>query len=1343
LIPKSVASIGDFAFSSCPWLIGVYFGGDAPSLGEYVFDGDYQATVYYSSGTMGWGETFGDLPAVLLPFSYTINPDDTVTITEYTGPGGDVEIPDRIAGLPVTDIGDNAFSHCYGLTGMTIPAGVRVIGELAFDLCTGLTSITVDPLNDVYSSLDGVLFDRDQTTLIHFPEGKAGSYTIPASVKSLSVRALAYCTGLTTINVDAANTAYRSLNGVLFNKSLTTLIQCPGGKTGSYAIPGTVTNIGVWAFYGCIRLTGVTIPSSVMHLGEGAFASCFSLVTISLPGSVVDIGKWAFESCVGMTSVAIGSGVTNIADFAFLDCDQLAGVTIPARVKHIGGDAFYGCDSLASVALPASVTSIGVGAFGNCGKLTTITVAAQNAVYSSLAGVLFNKGQTMIVQYPAGKAGSYSIPPAVTNIGSAAFIGCHYLTGLTIPDAVVNIGIKAFFRCDRLTSVIIPDRVRTIDITAFDGCSRLVSMLVGSGVADIGIGAFSECYALTGLYFKGNAPNLGDWVFDDSSVAIVYHLAVATGWGETFGGLPTALWDGIYRQTPVISMRSPVADPAAVNEGVSVAFNVTAGDSTDPDSARRGMSNVTWFVDGTLKQTTKTGAPNTITSAFTYKTDSATVRGSAFRDVLVKAVALDKQGETTETEWTVRVNNVSVAQTVRFGALPVKALGDPDFLVGATASSGLPVVYSNSNPAVAQVFDGLIHIVGAGMAVITASQPGNFDFKAATPVKQTLTVKARLTALTPSGGGTVTGQGLYTPGAKVVLAAKPNANNTFLRWEDGSQGASRSLIMPGSNVTVSAWFGLTTNVPPPTVAAPGSQQAMVGVPFALPLDIRSENLPTVTVSGLPAGLAYVAATKTVAGVPQVAVSNKVVTVSAKNVNRTPGTNTFTITVAALHTSAQGTFTGFALETAGGGNRVKGTVSMTMTPLGAVSAKVVAQAGVVSFTGKSWDSASGGVFRATLRTTKGETLALAQDVSAPWDTAGLSGSATGGLFGAAALEVRGQRNGASAKTAADYAAATNALAHYKGYYTVALPPDAELEAPGAAVNVPLGSGWLALTVKDGGAVTLAGKLADGTVLSSASTLLIAGDGVRGEAAYVPFLFPLYAAKGGFSGILEILPEAGACPSNNIAMPAESFIQVWNYPGKVPTAVPPQTEDRFALALGASGGFYNTLADLRAHYSNACFVAQGAAVSNTYASGAYTATVGIVEMALPEASLRFDPATGAMSLPAGQVPVYSSAASNYVFAVTNPAVATLTATKATGLFAGKFNLYYEYRDQTGALKLKTVSVPHEGVLTPVRAEFGSAPLGQGFYLVPDTWKSPDAKPVAYPLKRSYGVEIRGGE
>ena len=589
----------------------------------------------------------------------------------------------------------------------------------------------------------------------------------------------------------------------------------------------------------------------------------------------------------------------------------------------------------------------------------------------------------------------------------------------------------------------------------------------------------------------------------------------------------------------------------------------------------------------------------------------------------------------------------------------------------------------------------------------------------------------------PPEGGTVTGSGLCLPGKSVTLNTTATKNWWFMEWSDGVKTASRTIAAI-SDVTLYAKFKLVSQIAMPAVANPGAQSAMVGVTFSLALAVDSECLPTVTVTGLPTGLKFDAASLVISGVPTAvpAGSRATVKVSASNPGGKAADVSFIITVAPLTASAQGTFNGIVYESGESADTLRGLLTLTVSPVGVFSAKVTAQAGATSFTGASWDMLSNGVFHVTLRTTKGEALAMALDTGATWSTVNLKGTLTGGAFGANVFVAKGERNAFLVKTAPDYAAATNTLARYAGYYTVALPPGAVSDA-GAAGNVPLGSGYLAVTVKDGGVVTLTGKLADGTALSGAATLIVKEVGAEDECAFVPLFIPLYSAKGVFSGILQLAPSANASPTDNVASPVEDFAQAWNYPGKVPTAVPAQTEDRFALTLGMAGGYYNSVADLRAYYSNAWFQAQAPGVSNTYYSGSYTTTVGAVDAALPVVPLAFDPKTGVASLPVGKLPVYSTVSKSYVYSPTNPAVATFAVTKATGIFTGKFNLYYEYNDQTGARKLTTVSVSHEGVLTPVRAD-EETPPGRGFYLVPDTWKASGPKPVAYPLKRSYGVE-----
>jgi hypothetical protein len=578
----------------------------------------------------------------------------------------------------------------------------------------------------------------------------------------------------------------------------------------------------------------------------------------------------------------------------------------------------------------------------------------------------------------------------------------------------------------------------------------------------------------------------------------------------------------------------------------------------------------------------------------------------------------------------------------------------------------------------------------------------------------------------------------------VTLRATAAKGWVLTRWSDGVQTASRTLSAV-ADITLFAEFKLISEITPPEVANPGAQNAMVGVLFRLPLQITSESLPAVALSGLPMGLKYDAGTFTVSGVPSAAPIGGAATVkiSVSNPGGKAADTFFTLAVAPLTPSAQGTFTGVAHEEELGvaEDWVRGLFTMTVSSAGTISAKVTAQAGAYTFNGVSWDTASNGVFRALLSTAKGESLSLAVDTGAPWNTASLQATLTGGSLGAAVAQVTGQRNVLLVKTAPDFAAATNALARYKGYYTVTLPVLGSSDVPGEAQNVPQGSGYLTLTVKDGGGVSLSGKLADGTAVNGATTLLILDSDTENEQAFVPLFFPLYAARGACAGLLKIDPGADASPADNTAVPAELFMQSWRYPGKSPTANPPQTEDRFALELDIAGGYYSPLTDLRTYYSNAVFSAGMPDVSYTYITGPYTTTVDAVQAAFPEVPLAFNPTTGAVSLPAGKAPVYNSMGEAYDYAPTNPAMASLAATRATGLFAGTFNLYYEYSDLNGALKLKTLQVSHAGVLTPVTADAGTA-SGQGFYLVPDTWKSPAPMPVSYPLKRSYAVDIAPG-
>jgi hypothetical protein len=202
----------------------------------------------------------------------------------------------------------------------------------------------------------------------------------------------------------------------------------------SVTIPRSVTNIESLAFYNCMSLASVNIPYGVTSIGEGTFYNCLSLTSVTIPTSVISIGQGAFDECSGLTSVAIPNSVTSIGHGAFSECSGLTNVTIGNSVAAIGGFAFGGCSGLTSVIIPNSVTNIEDWPFIWCSQLTAIRVDTLNSAYSSVDGVLFNKPQTTLVEYPEGIAApSYTIPNSVTNIGNAAFAACTSLRPQTSP----------------------------------------------------------------------------------------------------------------------------------------------------------------------------------------------------------------------------------------------------------------------------------------------------------------------------------------------------------------------------------------------------------------------------------------------------------------------------------------------------------------------------------------------------------------------------------------------------------------------------------------------------------------------------------------------------------------------------------------------------------------------------------------------------------------------------------------------------------------------------------------------------------------------------------------------
>jgi hypothetical protein len=275
----------------------------------------------------------------------------TGTITEYNGRSNSsaLEIPAIINGRAVTAIGDNAFAHKL-VTSIIIPNSVTSIGKRAFYF-TGLQSVTIP--NNVTSIGEEAFYDNNLT-----------SVTIPSNVTSIGAKAFSRNLKLTAINVASGNTVYSSQDGVLYNRDKTRLIAWPA-KTTPVTIPNSVTRIGANAFSEN-QLTSVTIPNSVTRIGSYAFSEN-QLTSVTIPNSVIVIGEGAFWDNK-LTSIIIGNSVTSIGNMAFMGNfggrgNSLTSITIPNSVTSIGYDAFHD-NPLTSITIGATVNLGGISSSG-------------------------------------------------------------------------------------------------------------------------------------------------------------------------------------------------------------------------------------------------------------------------------------------------------------------------------------------------------------------------------------------------------------------------------------------------------------------------------------------------------------------------------------------------------------------------------------------------------------------------------------------------------------------------------------------------------------------------------------------------------------------------------------------------------------------------------------------------------------------------------------------------------------------------------------------------------------------------------------------------------------------
>ena len=500
VIPRSVTSIGNYAFYDCSGLISIEIPKTVSSIGYCAFrDCSSLISIEIPNSVTSIGSNpFTGCKGLVSIIVENANPkydsrDDCNAII-YSEMNMMVSgCKNTVIPNSVTRIGSDAFQDCIGLTSIEIPNSVTSIDDYAFERCSGLTSIE-----------------------------------IPDSVTSISSHAFSGCSGLTLISVYAFLPP-QLYGGGVFGMTNGCPIYVPAVSVESYK--------SAWSEY-TDRIQAFPQPNNVIYYTS----SDEQVVT---PNAIDAFGATIVsnEYLDGKGVIIFDGDVTIIGMGAFSSCSRLTTIDIPYSVTSIGQAAFHGCTSLKTIAIPASVTSFGYGnPFGQCPALTTIFVDPDNPVFDSrdnCNAIIRSQDHELV-----SGCKNTIIPGSVQKIGISAFSSCTGMTSIEIPDSVTRIGAGAFAGCTGLVSVTIPNSVTSIESEAFLGCTGFTSLYIPDSVMSIASYAFNNCSGLTSIrVYALTPPSLGDGPFSGTNSCPIYVYPVCV---ETYKATWLEYADRIY-----------------------------------------------------------------------------------------------------------------------------------------------------------------------------------------------------------------------------------------------------------------------------------------------------------------------------------------------------------------------------------------------------------------------------------------------------------------------------------------------------------------------------------------------------------------------------------------------------------------------------------------------------------------------------------------------------------------------------------------------------------------------------------------------------------------------------
>ena len=544
VIPSSVTSIGNYAFSECSGFTGeLIIPTSVTEMGNNVF--------YNCSGFTG---------ALNIPEAWTEIKEGT--FYGCSGFTGTLDIP-----TSVTSIGASAFQFCSGFTGtLDIPASVTSIGAYAFNYCTGFT----------------------------------GTLVIPENVTEMGEQVFGYCSGITEVHYNATNCSdptwspFRYCGGTLVIgnnvERIPHVMFNDAYFTGSLVIPNSVTSIGSYAFWNCNGFTGtLTIPNSVTEIGEDAFNNCSGFTgALVIPNSVTNISWRTFTDCSGFDGgLVIPNSVTEIGGNAFDNCSGFIGdLILPDSLTYIGESAFKNCSGFTGdLIIPNTVTSLNQSAFENCSGFNGSLVLNNTMDY--ISGYVFKNC--------SGFTGDLVIPASVIGIGPGAFENTGFDGNLVFLNPETLIGSYAFKGCSGFTGELaLPTSLNSVDYEAFRDCSGFTSLTMS--LTWISDHAFDGCTGLTQIHSNSEEPPYLNWgVFDNVDKTIPVYVPcgsqqayqAASGWEEftNYEGSPGELY---------VDVNSAILGTATVLQyGICEALESTVHAEPYP-----GCVFINWTVNG-------------------------------------------------------------------------------------------------------------------------------------------------------------------------------------------------------------------------------------------------------------------------------------------------------------------------------------------------------------------------------------------------------------------------------------------------------------------------------------------------------------------------------------------------------------------------------------------------------------------------------------------------------------------------------------------------------------------------------------------------------------------------